>query len=267
MSFWDTLDPRYRVILCDVWGVIHDGVRLYPNAAERLAQWRGEGRCVLLVTNAPRPSEEVEAQLARIGLPRDAFDAVATSGEAGIAALRDIGTPVGFVGTAGDRAILERKGVEIARDDDFMDLACTGVEEGRPEPDDYRADLERWMERDVHMHCLNPDRMVIRGGVPEVCAGAIADLYEMLGGRVTWYGKPHPAIYAHALRLAGNPPKDEVLAVGDSLRTDVLGAALMGFDTVFVRGGIHEGEPFPANFGAQHGLGDWRPVAVVDGLA
>jgi HAD superfamily hydrolase (TIGR01459 family) len=267
MSFWDTLDPRYRVILCDVWGVIHDGVRLYPGAAERLTQWRGEGRFVLLITNAPRPAEEVEAQLARIGLPRGTFDAVATSGEAGIAALKLLGVPVGFVGTAGDRAILEGKGVELAVGDDFTDLACTGVEEGRPDPEDYRADLERWMERDVDMHCLNPDRMVIRGGVPEACAGAIADLYEMLGGRVTWYGKPHPAIYEHALRIAGNPPKDEVLAVGDSLRTDVLGAALMGFDTVFVSGGIHEGEPFPPDFSAQHGLGDWRPVAVVDGLA
>jgi HAD superfamily hydrolase (TIGR01459 family) len=267
VNYWDSLDPRYRLILCDVWGVIHDGVRLYPGASERLKQWRGQGRFVLLVTNAPRPAEEVEAQLARLGLPRDAYDAVATSGEAGIAALNMLGAPVGFIGTAADCAILERKGVAIAEDDQFVELACTGVEEGRPDPQDYRADLERWMERDVHMHCLNPDRLVVRGGIPEACAGAIADLYEMLGGRVTWYGKPHPAIYAHALRIAGNPPIDEVLAVGDSLQTDVLGAALMGFDTVFVSGGIHAGEPFPEDFGPRHGLDGWRPVAVVDGLA
>lgn len=267
MNYWDSLDPKYRLILCDVWGVIHDGVELYPGAAERLEQWRAEGRFVLLITNAPRPSEDVERQLARIGLPRDAYDAVATSGEAGIAALKAVGAPVGFVGTAADRAILEGKGVPISAGEAFRDVACTGLEERRPNPEQYRADLERWMDRDVHLHCLNPDRMVLRGGVPEACAGAIADLYEQLGGRVTWYGKPHPAIYAHALGLAGNPPKDEVLAVGDSLRTDVLGGALQGLDTVFVAGGIHAGGPFPEDFGRQFGLGDWRPVAVVDGLA
>jgi len=267
VNYWDTLDPRYRLILCDVWGVIHDGVALYPGAAERLKQWQGEGRFVLLITNAPRPAEDVERQLAHIGLPREAYDAVTTSGEAGIQVLHALVAPVGFIGTAGDRAILEDRGVRIATDDSFADLACTGLEGSRTDPQDYRADLKRWVDRDVRMHCLNPDRIVLRGGVPEPCAGAIADIYEKLGGRVTWYGKPYPAIYAHALQLAGDPPKDEVLAVGDALRTDVLGAALMGFDTVFVSGGIHGGEPFPEDFSAQHGLGDWSPVAVVDGLA
>jgi ribonucleotide monophosphatase NagD (HAD superfamily) len=108
---------------------------------------------------------------------------------------------------------------------------------------------------------------VVRGGVPEPCAGALAEVYEGLGGRVTWYGKPHPAIYAHALHLAGDPPSDEVLAVGDALLTDILGAARMGFHAVFVQGGIHAGEPFPDSFAADYGFGDWEPVAVVDGLA
>ena len=267
MSFLDSLDPRYRLILCDVWGVVHDGVNLYPGAEARLRQWRDEGRCVVLLTNAPRTADAVDAQLARIGLPHDAYDFVVTSGEAGIEALIALDRPVGFVGTAGDREILEGRGVSIAADEGFTDLACTGVEEGRPNPQDYHDDLERWAARDVHMHCLNPDRLVIRGGVPEACAGAIADLYQGLGGRVTWYGKPHPAIYAHALHRAGDPPQDEVLAVGDGLQTDVLGAALQGFDTVFISGGINRGEPFPDDFGARNGLGDWQPVAVVDGLA
>ncbi|GAA3886173.1 TIGR01459 family HAD-type hydrolase [Sphingomonas limnosediminicola] len=267
MSFWDALDPKYRLILCDVWGVVHDGVNLYPGASERLTQWREQGRCVILLTNAPRTAEAVDQQLVRIGLPCAAYDFVATSGEAGIETLVGLDRPVGFIGTAGDREILEGRGVRIADGEDFTDLACTGVTEQRPRAEDYRADLERWADRDVHMHCLNPDRLVIRGGVPEACAGAIADLYAMLGGRVTWYGKPHDTIYRHALHLAGNPPKDEVLAVGDGLQTDVLGAARMGFDTVFVTGGIHAGEPFPENFAAENGLGDWEPVAVVDGLA
>jgi HAD superfamily hydrolase (TIGR01459 family) len=267
MSPWEALDPKYRLILCDVWGVIHDGVSLYPGAERRLRQWRGEGRCVALITNAPRTADAVEAQLAQIGLPREAYDFVATSGEAGIEALNALGRPVGFVGTAGDREILERRGVRIVDGEDFADLACTGTVEDRPDPQDYLSELERWADRDVHMHCLNPDRVVIRGGVPEACAGAIADLYQGLGGRVTWYGKPHEAIYRHTLHRAGDPPKDEVLAVGDGLQTDVLGAARMGFDTVFVTGGIHTGEPFPVNFGLQNGLGDWQPVAVVDSLA
>ncbi len=96
MSFWDSLDPKYRLILCDVWGVVHDGVDLYPGAAERLLQWRNEGSCVILITNAPRTADAVEQQLARIGLPRDAYDAVATSGEAGIEALLTLGKPVGL---------------------------------------------------------------------------------------------------------------------------------------------------------------------------
>jgi HAD superfamily hydrolase (TIGR01459 family) len=254
------------VILCDVWGVVHDGVSLYPGATVRLQGWRGEGRCVILITNAPRTADSVERQLERIGLPRDAWDGIATSGEAGIEALNALGEPVGFVGSGADRAILEGRGVEIADDENFTELACTGLEEARPHVDDYRGDLERWVDRDVRMHCLNPDRMVIRGAVVEPCAGAIADVYQALGGRVIWYGKPYEAIYRHALHLAGDPTPGQVLAVGDAVRTDALGAARMGFDFAFVACGIHAGEPFPDDFAENEGLGEWRPVAVVDGL-
>ena len=267
MSFPDALPERYTVILCDVWGVVHDGVALYPGAAERLAQWRGEGRFVILITNAPRTAEAVEEQLQRIGLRSDTWDGIATSGEAGIAALKLLGKPVGFVGTRSDREVLEERGVAITDAEDFTDLACAGLDGRRREVDDYVPDLERWVSRGVRMHCLNPDRLVIRGGVPEACAGAIADVYEALGGQVIWYGKPHKAIYEHALGLAGDPPPEAVLAVGDGLQTDILGAARMGFDAVFVTGGINEGAPFPADFAAKYGLGDWQPVAVADSLA
>lgn len=267
MSYWDALPERYRVMLCDIWGVVHDGVELYPNAAERLAEWRGDGRTIILITNAPRTADAVALQLKRIGLPEGSWDGIATSGEAGIAALLELDRPVGFVGTAGDREILEGRCVRIADGPDFTDLACTGVGEARPNVEQYLDDLEGWARRGVTMHCLNPDRLVIRGGVPEPCAGAIADVYERLGGKVCWYGKPHRAIYEHALRLAGNPPKGEVLAVGDGLLTDILGAARMGFEAVFVSGGISAGQTFPTDFAMNHGLGDWQPVAVVDGLA
>ncbi len=266
MSYLDALPERYRLILCDIWGVVHDGVTLYPGAADRLHQWRRDGRCIVLITNAPRTAEAVEQQLLRLGLKRDAWDGVATSGEAGIAALKAGGNPVGFIGTRSDREILEGRDVEISDDEEFTELACTGLDDDRRHVEDYRAELERLADRDVLLHCLNPDRVVVRAGVPEPCAGALADVYLGLGGRVEWYGKPFPAIYRHALKLAGNPPADEVLAIGDALQTDVLGAAKMGFDAVFVAGGIHAGEPFPPGFGPENGLGDWEPVAVVDSL-
>lgn len=266
MNFVDALPDHYRTILCDIWGVVHDGVDLYPGAADRLLQWEGEGRRIILITNAPRTAEAVEQQLARIGLPRGAWHGISTSGEAGMVALNAIGAPVGFIGTPADRAILESRGVVIAGEDDFTDLACLGLDGERMDPADYLADIEPLAARGVVMHCLNPDRMVIRGGVAEACAGAIADLYIGLSGQVEWYGKPHAHIYEHALGLAGNPDKSTVVAIGDALPTDVLGAARQGIDCIFVTGGIHAGEPFPAAFAPQYGLGEWAPVAVVDSL-
>jgi HAD superfamily hydrolase (TIGR01459 family) len=265
-SFWGKLSPNYRVILCDVWGVIHDGKRPYPGAVDRLRQWRGEGRTVVLITNAPRAAEAVERYLDKVGVPRDSWDCIASSGEAGIAALKALGRAVGFLGTPGDRVILEEQGVSIDDTGEFADLACTGFDIARPDVRDYRAELERWAERDVCFHCLNPDRVVVYGDRMVPCAGAIADEYVALGGRVAWYGKPYRTIYDYALDHAGHPPREAVLAVGDGLQTDMLGAAWMGFDAVFVTGGIHSGEPFPANFAASHGLGDWRPLATVDSL-
>lgn len=265
MSFLDALPQRYSVILCDIWGCVHDGVNLYPGAADRLLKWTGEGRRIILITNAPRTAEAVEQQLARIGLPRGAWHGIATSGEAGIAALGALGE-VGFIGSPSDRAILESRGIHITDSDDFTDLACTGLDGVRMDVAQYQQEIDAMLARGVVMHCLNPDRMVIRGGIPEACAGAIADVYEALGGQVEWYGKPHAHIYEHALHLAGDPAIEHVLAIGDALPTDVLGAARQGIDCVFVTGGIHAGEPFPAAFAPQYGLGDWSPVAVVDSL-
>ena len=265
MSFVEALPERYRVILCDIWGVVHDGVNLYPGSAERLLQWVEEGRTVILITNAPRTAEAVETQLGRIGLPRAAWHGISTSGEAGIAALRELGKPVGFIGTRADREILESKGLALV-ETGFDELACTGLDDERHQVEDYRPQLERLVQRDVLLHCLNPDRIVVRGGATEPCAGALADIVLELGGRVEWYGKPFPTIYRHALSLAGNPPAPQVLAFGDGLQTDILGAARMGFDAIFVAGGIHAGNDFPEDFAVRNGLEDWRPVAVVDSL-
>jgi HAD superfamily hydrolase (TIGR01459 family) len=263
----DAVEGDYRVILCDIWGCIHDGVTLYRGASERLERWRSDGRTIILITNAPRTSEAVAGQLVRLGLDESRWDGIATSGEAGIACLKQMARPVGFIGSAADRAILEGRGVRIAEGEDFDELACTGLDETRHKVENYAEQLRPLARRKVAMHCLNPDLVVIRGGRPEPCAGAIAELYIHLGGKVEYYGKPYPAIYRHAMQLAGHPPRESVLAIGDALDTDMLGAALMGFDCVFVAGGIHRGEGIPADFGPANGLGDWQPVAVVDGLA
>lgn len=266
MDFWDNLDPKYSVILCDVWGVVHDGVRLYPGAADRLRQWRGAGRKVILITNAPRTADAVGAQLLRLGLTGDHMDGISTSGEAGIAAIAQLDRPAGFLGTREDRDILEGRGLRFA-DEGFTDIAVTGLDDERDGVEQYGEQLRGLAERHVLFHCFNPDRVVIQDGAPELCAGALADAYAALGGAVAWYGKPYPAIYRHALSLAGDPPREAVLAVGDSLVTDMLGAAREGYDAIFVQGGIHAGEDFPAGFATEYGLAPWVPVAVVGSLA
>ena len=266
MNQVDELDPKYRTILCDIWGVVHDGGALLPGVTERLHRWKGEGRHVVLLTNAPRSADVVQLQLDRMGLPRSAYDAVVSSGEAGIAALTRPFRPVGFLGTAADRQDLIRRGVAII-DSDFAELACTGLDEWRGDPEQYREQLAGLAHSGVVMHCINPDRVVLRCGVREACAGALADIYEELGGHVEWYGKPHGPIYDHARHMAGNPPLEAILAVGDGLPTDILGAAKYGIDAIYVSHGIHAGEPVPDDFASRHGLGDWRPIMTIEGLA
>lgn len=262
----DDIEPNYDVILCDIWGCIHDGVALYPGAEARLRRWRDSDKSTILITNAPRTAEAVASQLAGLGLDSSLWRGIATSGDAGIARLRQAERPIGFIGTRSDRAILEGRGVRIGESADFDELACAGLDEDRRSVADYKAELESLAMKQVLMHCLNPDRIVIRGGVSEPCAGALADLYSGLGGSVEFYGKPYPAVYRHAMSLAGDPSPERVLAIGDGLNTDVLGAARMGFDCVYVTGGISQGADVPPDFAASNDLGDWEPVAVVSGL-
>lgn len=266
MSGLDALDPKYRAILCDIWGVVHDGDRILPGVERRLLKWKAEGRQIILVTNAPRPAETVQRYLDWLGLPRTAYDAITSSGEAGIAVLTDPVRPVGFLGTQEDRADLEARGVTIIPDG-FAELACTGLDEWRDEPEQYRQQLAGLAGAGVVMHCLNPDRIVIHCGRREACAGALADIYEAFGGHVEWYGKPHAPIYDHARSLAGNPPLEAMLAIGDGLPTDILGAAKYGIDAIYVSHGIHAGDPVPDDFASRHGLGDWSPLMTVEGLA
>lgn len=257
MSILSALPERYRLILCDLWGCVHDGYRLLPGAAERLRAWQDEGRTVLFVTNAPRSEDTVRAQLGRLRLAEHLYSGVVTAGEVGVSAL--LGRTVGFAGTSEDRADLEGRGLRFT-DEGFSELACAGLARGETVAD-YDERLQDWRRRDVLLHCLNPDRVVIHGPERMVCAGALADMYEALGGRVCWYGKPHEATYRFALELAGDPPLEAVLAIGDGWHTDMLGAERFGIDAIFVEGGIHAGEPAPV-------LEDgWRPIATVPSLA
>jgi len=265
MTGLDLLDPRYRAILCDIWGVVHDGARILPGVEQRLLKWKAEGRRIILITNAPRPADTVQAHLDSLGLPRFAYDAITSSGEAGIAALTEPPRPVGFLGTEDDRRDLVRGGVVLTAGS-FDELACTGLNEWQDDPDDYRQSLEAWANAGVTMHCLNPDRVVIHCGRREACAGALADIYESLGGQVLWYGKPYRPIYDHARLLAGKPPVEAMLAIGDGLATDMIGAARYGIDAIYVSHGIHAGEPVPDDFASSHGLGAWRPILTVDSL-
>jgi HAD superfamily hydrolase (TIGR01459 family) len=249
------LPERYRLILCDLWGCVHDGQRILDGVAETLAAWKRQGRTTLFVTNAPRSADAIRAQLLRLGLDPALDDGIVSAGDAGLAAVR--GRPVGFCGTADDLADLSARGL-VAAAQDYDELACAGLTAGETVAD-YAGRLAEWRSADVLMHCLNPDRVVHHMGEVMICAGALADAYEALGGRVSWYGKPYPAIYDLALRLGGDPDRGSVLAVGDGLQTDMEGAAAYGIDGLFVACGIHAGEEprFPDG---------WRPVATVPTL-
>nr|WP_245198155.1 HAD hydrolase-like protein [Sphingomonas kaistensis] len=238
-----------------MWGCVHDGFAIFPGVADVLAAWKQQGRTVLFVTNAPRSADAIRDQLLRLGLDPARNDGIVTAGEAGLAAVR--GRPVGFCGTAADLADLTARGLVVA-DGGFAELACAGLDVGET-VEDYAGRLAEWRAADVLMHCLNPDRIVHHMGEVMVCAGALADAYEALGGRVIWYGKPYPAIYQHALKLGGDPDRGAVLAIGDGLQTDMAGAAAFGIDAIFIAGGIHAGEE--ARF-----ADGWRPISTVPSL-
>jgi HAD superfamily hydrolase (TIGR01459 family) len=249
------LPERYRLILCDLWGCVHDGWRVFDGVRDVLGRWKEEGRTVLFVTNAPRSAAATRAQLDRLGLDPTLDDGIVTAGDAGLAALR--GQPVGFCGTAEDRRDLEAGGLRIV-EQGYDALACAGLSEGET-VEDYAERLAEWRAADVLLHCFNPDRLVQHKGRLMVCAGALADAYEALGGRTCWYGKPYPAIYDLALRRAGVTDKSQVLAVGDGLQTDMAGAAAFGVDALFIAGGLHAGEEpvFPRG---------WQPIGIAGTL-
>jgi HAD superfamily hydrolase (TIGR01459 family) len=232
----------YRAILCDIWGVLHDGISAFPAAVAALTEFRAGGGKVTLISNAPRPRGAVITQLDVLGVPRDAYDDLITSGEVAraILASRD-GTRVHHVGPDRDLPIYDGLSVKLVGEDECELISCTGlVDDTLETPDDYMESIGRWRVRDLPMLCANPDIVVERGDTLVWCAGAIAERYMAAGGRATIVGKPYAAIYQAAIAAcAGMGP---ILAVGDGVETDVRGAVSNGIDVVFVTGGIHAAE-------------------------
>ena len=246
---FSAIASRYEGFILDLWGVIHDGVNPYPGAVDCLEHLRAAGKSVVLLSNAPRRSYAAEKMLRRMAISPDLYDSILTSGEAVHLALRDrtdpwfaaLGKRVFHLGPERDRNVVEGLDLLLVETPEAADfLLNTG-------PDDHRSPTDVAAFEDVlqdcarhalPMICANPDLEVIRGGERVICAGALAARYEQMGGAVRSLGKPDPAIYVPVLTMLGTA-KAATLAVGDSLRTDISGAARAGVDSCWVLGGIH----------------------------
>lgn len=241
----------YDALICDVWGVLHNGARAHEAACAALRTFRIERGKVVLLSNAPRPAKDLEGQFARFGVPTDCYDAIVTSGEAARDDLakrtRNGRLKMLHLGPERDRGVFEGLDIECVDAEHAEIVLCTGLFQDDVEtPDDYVDSLAELKARGLTMICANPDLLVQRGGELVYCAGALAGAYEEIGGNVVYYGKPHRPIYDVALAAAGNPKRP--LAVGDGLITDIRGANQAGLDAVFIADGVHgeDVEPFTA---------------------
>ena len=244
-----TLASGYDVVLCDVWGVVHNSLVAYAEACTALARFRRQGGTVVLITNAPRPSEVVRALLDDLQVAREAYDAIVSSGDVtrAIIATRQ-GQRAFHIGPARDVPMFDGLDAPLVPIESADYVVCSGLFDDTSEtPQDYGALIAAMRARGLPMVCANPDIVVERGDKLVYCAGAIADLYAEAGGSVLFAGKPYRPIYEQALAVAqalrGRPTAPErVLAIGDSVRTDLGGAAAFGIDCLFVTRGIHAEE-------------------------
>lgn len=260
----DEIAARYEAVLCDLWGVVHNGRTLYPSAVAALQRLRAAGKTVILLTNVPKPRWSIPPQLERLGVPADAWDAIVTSGDAIRAELaaRAPG-PMFKIGRGEyDAPLWEGLGLDEAPLERARFFAVAGLERDDETPEDHADVLRAARARDLEMLCANPDIVVQFGDRLIWCAGALARDYEAMGGRVVMAGKPHAPIYELAYkeildprRLAGEIPtsqpdmpartpaaqvnKSRILAIGDGLPTDIAGANAQGLDSIFIASGMH----------------------------
>jgi HAD superfamily hydrolase (TIGR01459 family) len=235
-----------EVILSDIWGVVHNGLESFPDACQALHTFRERGGTVILITNAPRPADSVQRQLRKLGVADEIYDAIVSSGDLTRHFVGDHpGKKMFWLGPERDSSIYRGLDAVIAPLEQADYIVCTGLFDDETESaEDYRGMMLQARERRLPLVCANPDIVVERGDRLIYCAGAIAELYRELGGEVVFYGKPHRPIYERAMALAaerrGSPaPLDRVLAIGDSVRTDLTGAHGFGIDCLFVTRGIH----------------------------
>jgi len=250
-----TLAPNYDAVLSDVWGVVHNGVAATPPACEALTRFREQGGTVVLISNAPRPGAQVRKFLDHLKVPHSAYDAIVTSGDV----TRDVVAKRGrqafyLIGPERDHTIFTGLDIPPFSTPEAAEyVVCTGLFNDEVEtPDDYRESLKQLRARNLFMLCANPDVVVERGDKLVYCAGALADAYGEMGGEVYYAGKPYRPLYDLALAeteksraargLPGTLALRRVLAIGDSVRTDLKGANDLGVDCLFVTAGIHAEE-------------------------
>lgn len=241
---------RYDVLFCDVWGVVHNGLTAFEGACAALEQFRKNGGTVILVSNAPVPKYRVEAMLESRNVPASAWDDIVSSGAIALQHIAERAfEKLYFIGPRDrDQAFFRALENKSAHLDDAQAIVCTGLNEDRSEtPEDYLPLLRKAHEKKIPFVCANPDLLVDVGGTLLWCAGAIADLYEHMGGHVFWAGKPHLNAYEAAHRIAEglrdtNVPRAKCLVIGDAIRTDLKGAENFGCDALFVASGIHRHE-------------------------
>lgn len=251
----DAIADRYRVLFCDLWGCLHDGVKVFPAAVETLHRFRARGGAVLLLTNSPRPAGDVALQLDRLGAPRSCYDLIVSSGDAAQDALARgaFGRRVYHIGPERDLGFFaDAHGVpfEIERVplDEAESIVCTGLFDDHSEtPEDYRATILYGSTKRLKLLCANPDILVDVGETRIYCAGAIAAAYTAAGGESFYFGKPYAPIYELARdrlaeRLGVEPTPEDILCIGDGIRTDIAGAMGESLDSLFVTGGLAAGE-------------------------
>lgn len=247
LSAWAS---RYDVLFCDVWGVVHDGVAATPEAVDALTRFRQNGGTVVLVTNAPRPRGPIIAMLDSMGVSREAYDALVSSGDVTVEMIIERGdAPVHHIGPPRDLPLFEEAAKRGANPPlvslaDASYVICSGLFGDTDPLEHYDATLAQMKARAMPLICANPDIVVHSGDRLLYCAGAIAERYAAIGGPVTLIGKPHPRIYqtvrAAAQRLRGKPIQSErILAIGDGMFTDILGAKREGVDSILITSGIH----------------------------
>lgn len=246
------VSDRYDALFVDLWGCVHDGVKAMPAAVKALQDYRAKGGIVVLVTNSPKPRAGVKTQLETFGVPEDAWDTIASSGDSARAAMYRgiVGENVYFMGeetrdaaffaplSVIDQPVTITR-VPLAKAEGIV---CCGPFDPMADPDANRTDFLYAKQKGLKLLCANPDIVVDRGDTREWCAGALARLYTEMGGESLYFGKPHPPIYDLARRrlteLGHDFPDTSILAIGDGIHTDIQGAMGEDIDALFITGGL-----------------------------